>query len=58
MRGVRERKRKMVTGLNEMYVENYKNTGALLIFGWDRAICRSENRRSRFPTERAVNCAG
>ena len=33
MRGVRERKRKMVTGLNEMYVENYKNTGALLILG-------------------------
>jgi pyruvate/2-oxoglutarate dehydrogenase complex dihydrolipoamide dehydrogenase (E3) component len=33
MAGVRERKRKMVTGLNEMYLENYKNTGALLILG-------------------------
>jgi pyruvate/2-oxoglutarate dehydrogenase complex dihydrolipoamide dehydrogenase (E3) component len=33
MSGVRERKRKMVTGLNEMYLENYRNTGALLILG-------------------------
>lgn len=33
MSGVRERKRKMVTGLNEMYLENYKNTGAILILG-------------------------
>ena len=33
MRGVRERKRKMVTGLNDMYLENYKNTGAILILG-------------------------
>src|SRR5215471_11393670 len=33
MSGVRERKRKMVSGLNEMYLENYKNTGALLILG-------------------------
>ncbi len=31
MSGVRERKRKMVTGLNEMYLENYRNTGATLI---------------------------
>jgi pyruvate/2-oxoglutarate dehydrogenase complex dihydrolipoamide dehydrogenase (E3) component len=31
MSGVRERKRKMVTGLNEMYLENYRNTGAILI---------------------------
>src|SRR5215510_4457048 len=28
MSGVRERKRKMVHGLNEMYLENYKNSGA------------------------------
>src|SRR5689334_20938820 len=28
MSGVRERKRKMVSGLNEMYLENYRNTGA------------------------------
>src|SRR5262249_47260497 len=33
MSGVRERKRRMVTGLNEMYLENYKNTGAILILG-------------------------
>ena len=33
MSGVRERKRKMVSGLNEMYLENYKNTGAILILG-------------------------
>jgi pyruvate/2-oxoglutarate dehydrogenase complex dihydrolipoamide dehydrogenase (E3) component len=33
MRGVRERKRKMVTGLNDMYLENYKITGAILILG-------------------------
>lgn len=36
MAGVRERKRKMVTGLNEMCLENYKNTGALLILGGGR----------------------
>jgi len=30
---VRDRKRKMVTGLNEMYLDNYKHTGAELIFG-------------------------
>jgi pyruvate/2-oxoglutarate dehydrogenase complex dihydrolipoamide dehydrogenase (E3) component len=33
MAGVRERKRKMVTGLNEMYLDNYKSTGAMLILG-------------------------
>lgn len=33
MEKVRERKRKMVTGLNQMYLENYKNTGAELIMG-------------------------
>ena len=33
MSGVRERKRKMVTGLNEMYLGNYKDTGAVLILG-------------------------
>jgi hypothetical protein len=26
--GVRDRKRKMVSGMNEMYLENYKKTGA------------------------------
>jgi pyruvate/2-oxoglutarate dehydrogenase complex dihydrolipoamide dehydrogenase (E3) component len=38
MSGVRDRKRKMVSGLNEMYLENYKNTGAELIFGFGRFI--------------------
>ena len=38
MSGVRDRKRKMVTGLNEMYLQNYKNTGAELIFGTGRFI--------------------
>jgi len=38
MLGVRERKRKMVTGLNEMYLENYKHTGAEFILGTGRFI--------------------
>jgi pyruvate/2-oxoglutarate dehydrogenase complex dihydrolipoamide dehydrogenase (E3) component len=35
---VREHKRKMVTGLNEMYLENYKNTGAEFVLGTGRFI--------------------
>src|SRR6201993_38092 len=31
MEGVRERKRNMVRGLNDMYMENYRNTGAEFI---------------------------
>jgi pyruvate/2-oxoglutarate dehydrogenase complex dihydrolipoamide dehydrogenase (E3) component len=38
MAGVRERKRKMVTGLNDMYLENYRNTGAEFILGRGRFI--------------------
>jgi pyruvate/2-oxoglutarate dehydrogenase complex dihydrolipoamide dehydrogenase (E3) component len=38
MSGVRERKRKMVSGLNEMYLENYRNTGAEFILGAGRFI--------------------
>lgn len=38
MSGVRDRKRKMVSGMNEMYLENYKNTGAELILGTGRFI--------------------
>jgi pyruvate/2-oxoglutarate dehydrogenase complex dihydrolipoamide dehydrogenase (E3) component len=38
MAGVRERKRKMVTGLNEMYMENYKKTGGEFMFGTGRFI--------------------
>lgn len=38
MAGVRERKRQMVTGLNEMYLENYKQTGAEFILATGRFI--------------------
>src|ERR1700728_1831118 len=38
MAGVRERKRKMVRGLNDMYMENYKNTGAEFILGTGRFL--------------------
>jgi pyruvate/2-oxoglutarate dehydrogenase complex dihydrolipoamide dehydrogenase (E3) component len=38
MAGVRERKRRMVSGLNEMYMENYRNTGAEFILGTGRFV--------------------
>jgi pyruvate/2-oxoglutarate dehydrogenase complex dihydrolipoamide dehydrogenase (E3) component len=38
MSAVRNRKRKMVSGLNEMYLENYRQTGADLIMGSGRFI--------------------
>src|SRR4030081_3002052 len=38
MSGVRDRKRKMVVGLNEMYIENYRKTGAEFIFGTGRFV--------------------
>jgi pyruvate/2-oxoglutarate dehydrogenase complex dihydrolipoamide dehydrogenase (E3) component len=38
MSAVRNRKRRMVAGLNEMYLDNYKNSGAELIFGSGRFI--------------------
>jgi len=38
MSGVRDRKRKMVVGLNEMYMENYRNTGAEFILGTGRFV--------------------
>jgi pyruvate/2-oxoglutarate dehydrogenase complex dihydrolipoamide dehydrogenase (E3) component len=38
MSGVRERKRTMVAGLNEMYLENYRSTGAEFILGTGRFI--------------------
>jgi pyruvate/2-oxoglutarate dehydrogenase complex dihydrolipoamide dehydrogenase (E3) component len=38
MAGVRARKRAMVSGLNDMYLENFKQTGAELIFGTGRFI--------------------
>jgi pyruvate/2-oxoglutarate dehydrogenase complex dihydrolipoamide dehydrogenase (E3) component len=38
MSGVRDRKRKMVSGLNAMYLDNYSKTGAEFIFGTGRFI--------------------
>src|SRR5205807_1035040 len=38
MSGVRDRKRKMVAGLNEMYMENYRKTGAEFIIGTGRFV--------------------
>jgi pyruvate/2-oxoglutarate dehydrogenase complex dihydrolipoamide dehydrogenase (E3) component len=38
MSGVRERKRRMVAGLNEMYLENYKNTGGEFLLAAGRFI--------------------
>ena len=38
MAAVSDRKRRMVSGLNEMYLANYKKTGAELIFGTGRFI--------------------
>jgi pyruvate/2-oxoglutarate dehydrogenase complex dihydrolipoamide dehydrogenase (E3) component len=38
MAGVRERKREMVRGLNDMYMENYRATGAEFIFGAGRFL--------------------
>jgi pyruvate/2-oxoglutarate dehydrogenase complex dihydrolipoamide dehydrogenase (E3) component len=38
MSGVRERKRKMVRGLNEMYMENYRQTGAEFILATGRFV--------------------
>src|ERR1700736_5125866 len=38
MSGVRDRKRKMVVGLNEMYMGNYRKTGAELILGTGRFV--------------------
>src|SRR5947209_13488191 len=38
MSGVRDRKRKMVVGLNEMYMENYRKTGAEFISGTGRFV--------------------
>jgi len=38
MSGVRDRKRKMVVGLNEMYMENYRKTGAEFILAAGRFV--------------------
>jgi pyruvate/2-oxoglutarate dehydrogenase complex dihydrolipoamide dehydrogenase (E3) component len=36
--GVRERKRKIVRGMNEMYLNNYEKTGAEFILGTGRFV--------------------
>ena len=38
MSGVRDRKRKMVSGMNDMYLENYRKTGAEFILGTGQFI--------------------
>src|SRR5215831_14524809 len=38
MSGVRERKRKMVSGLNDEYLENYRKTGGLFLLGNGRFV--------------------
>ena len=38
MSGVRDHKRNMVTGLNQMYLENYKKTGAEFMLGTGRFV--------------------
>src|SRR5579864_2680822 len=38
MSGVRDRKRRMVVGLNEMYMENYRKTGAEFLLGAGRFV--------------------
>src|SRR6266478_4248635 len=38
MAGVRDRKRTMVSGMNEVYLNNYRNTGAEFIWGTGRFI--------------------
>lgn len=38
MAGVRQRKRRMVHDLNDMYMENYRNTGAEFILGAGRFL--------------------
>src|ERR1700726_2667402 len=38
MPGVRDRKRRMVRGLNDMYMENYRHTGAEFILGTGRFL--------------------
>ncbi len=38
MSGVRDRKRKMVSGLNDKYMENYRKTGAEFILGRGRFV--------------------
>jgi pyruvate/2-oxoglutarate dehydrogenase complex dihydrolipoamide dehydrogenase (E3) component len=38
MSGVRERKRNMVSGLNAMYLDNYRKTGAEFAFGTGRFV--------------------
>jgi len=56
MSGVRDRKRKMVVGLNEMYMENYRKTGAEFIWAPGGSLLR-EPWRPPSPTGALVNSA-
>ena len=56
MAGVRDRKRKMVSGLNEVYLENYRNTGAEFILGTGRFIA-PRTVEVALPDGTGVNCA-
>src|SRR5467141_2984797 len=38
MSGVRDRKRKMVSAINDVYLDNYRNTGAEFILGTGRFV--------------------
>lgn len=55
MSGVRDRKRRMVSGLNEMYLENYRNTGAEFILRTGRFIAQRDRRGSLSETARYVH---
>ena len=57
MSGVRERKRKMVRGLNDMYMENYRNTGAEFILGGTGRFVAPRTVEATLPTGPFVSCA-
>jgi pyruvate/2-oxoglutarate dehydrogenase complex dihydrolipoamide dehydrogenase (E3) component len=56
MPGVRERKRKMVSDLNQVYLENYSKTGAAFILGAGRFIAL-KTIEVTLANEPAVSCA-
>ena len=53
---VRDRKRRMVSGWNNTYLDNYKKTGAEFILGTGRFI-GPKTGKPHCRTERSVNCA-
>jgi pyruvate/2-oxoglutarate dehydrogenase complex dihydrolipoamide dehydrogenase (E3) component len=58
MSAVRARKRKMVSALNAMYLDNYKQTGAELIFASGRFVGSRTVEATRCPTEKFAGYAG